>query len=139
MIAAACLEYPPCAAAAAAAAVKAAQLVGAIASKALFGRSPNDDQKHWHHEFPQQFAASFSAPGNNIDINAPENGRVIPGLEHRAIHAKGYNTDWQSYLYTGPSRAQIFAFRDVMVNAYQLYLYPKAVGRYPDKYLPDEF
>jgi RHS repeat-associated protein len=136
-IAAACLEYPPCAAAAAAAAVKAAQLVGAIASKVLFGRSPNDDQKHWHHEFPQQFRDRFIVAG--IDIDAPENGRVIPGLEHRAIHAHGYNQDWKNYLNNSPNPSRILAFRDTMINAYQLYLYPRPVGRYPDKLLLDEY
>lgn len=64
---------------------------------------------------------------------------MIPALEHRAIHAQGYNEDWKGYLNTLPTPSRIRAFRDAMINAYQLYLYPRPGGRYPDKLFPDEF
>lgn len=75
-----------------------------------------------------------------VDINAPENGRVMPAFTHRIVHARGYNPDWNEYLQNRPSPSQIRAFRDnVMIPRYGLDAYPRPVGRYPDKYLPDEY
>jgi hypothetical protein len=88
--------------------------------------------EEWHHEFPQQFRRSHFRP-LAIDIDARENGRVIPRPQHRAIHGAGYNRDWDGFLADLPPRAACFAFRDEMVAAYHLYLFRRPAGRYPRK------
>lgn len=95
-------------------------------------RDCRDDQEEWHHEFPQAFRAFFRA--NRIDIDAPENGRVIPAREHSAIHALGYNSAWSEAVNEdGITRAELMDFRDEMVLQYGLARYRRPRGRYPRK------
>ncbi len=90
-------------------------------------------QKHWHHEMPKQFRNEFEDRG--IDINARENGRVIPAAEHRGIHARGYNAQWGQFFANNPdaTRGQVLAQRDLMVTQYGLGRYPRPAGSYPIK------
>lgn len=90
------------------------------------------EQDHWHHEFPQQFRRFFVVL-RRIDIDAPQNGRVIPAVEHGVIHAAGYNGEWDAFIQDEPTRGACMTFREGMVRAYHLYRYRRPSGRYPRK------
>jgi hypothetical protein len=92
-----------------------------------------ENRKHWHHEMPRQFRQEFEDRGINIDT--PENGRVIPAREHAAIHGRGYNPEWQQFFANNPdaTRSQVLAQRDFMVSKYGLAQYPRPAGYYPIK------
>lgn len=98
------------------------------------GRCDDDPPEEWHHEFPQQFRVRFAA--RRIDIDAPQNGRVIPRPAHRTIHAAGYNPEWREFLvveYPEASRADMEEKRAEMVITYSLVIYRRPRGRYPRK------
>jgi len=98
------------------------------------GRCDDDPPDEWHHEFPQQFRVRFR--NRNIDIDAPQNGRVIPRPQHRLIHSAGYNPEWREFLFEEnptASRADMEEKRDEMVITYALIQYRRPRGRYPRK------
>lgn len=84
----------------------------------------------WHHEMPQQFRDRFARAG--IDIDAPENGRVIPRAEHQALHRLGYNSDWRGFFDANPNATagDIYEFKNDMVSRYNLNQYRRPNGRY---------
>ena len=96
------------------------------------GNCRDEVPEEWHHEFPQQFRRSHFRP-LAIDIDAPDNGRVVPRPQHQAIHAAGYNPDWSRFLAGRPTRGGCMTFRDQMVQAYHLYIFRRPRGRYPRK------
>ena len=88
-------------------------------------------KEHWHHEMPKQFRDRFADAG--LDIDAPENGRVMPGSEHLSMHGQGYNREWQEFFRANPyaDRSEILQQRDMMVKEYGLNAYRRPSGRYP--------
>jgi len=92
-----------------------------------------EDPEHWHHEYPQQFRGQFARAG--IDIDAPQNGRVIPAREHLRMHGQGYNADWAGFFAQRPNAtaSEIAGFKGVMTVRYGLAAYRRPSGRYPIK------
>ncbi|MGD0721388.1 MAG: PKD domain-containing protein [Roseiarcus sp.] len=84
----------------------------------------------WHHELPQAFRDFFQKRG--LDIDSGEYGRLIDSCEHKAIHRRGYNSEWANWTENQPRATpkQVLKKLEEMRNKYGLNRFNQPLRRY---------
>ena len=79
----------------------------------LTGKIPKGAEAH--HIFPHKYIDEFADIG--IDVNKPKYGAWWEKFDHRS-KASEYNTVWQRFLQTNPTKKQALKFGKKMGNRY---------------------